>query len=118
MAGVAHAQSAVAEHFDFNGGVEADVLDGIPGQFPGEYHTAHAQIGTAFYAVQVVDGELGGAVDGNVGDHFTQHAQHTEILHQNGVHTHPGSVGGHLGGGGQFPVGEQGVKGQIDLYTP
>ena len=40
-----------------------------------------------------------------------QHTQHTQILHQHGIHTHVAGLCRHLGGAGQFPVGQQGVQG-------
>ena len=118
LAGVAHAQRPVDKGLDLNGGVGADVLDGVPAQLPGEHHPLHAQIGAAQHPVQGVDGELGGAVDRQVGGHLAEHPQDAQVLDEDGVHPDPGGVGGHLGGGGELPVGNQGVEGQVDPGPP
>ena len=118
LAGVAHAQGAVDEGLDLDGRVETDVLDGVPGKLPGEDHPGHAQLGAAAHAVQGVDGELGGAVDGQAGGGLPEHPQNAQVLDEDGVHAHLGGLGGHLGGGGELPVSDQGVEGQVDLGAP
>ena len=118
LAGVAHAQSAVAEHLNFDGGVLADVGDLIPGQLTGEHHPAHPQVCARLDPVQGVDGHLGGGMDGQVGDGLADHPGDPQVLHQHCVYPDAAGVGGYLGRAGQLPVGEQGVQGQKDPAPP
>ena len=118
LTGVTHAQGPVGEHLDLNGGVLADVFDLVPGQFPGEHRTGHAQVGHHLDAVQVVDGHLGGGVDQQVGGHLAHHPQHTHVLYQHRIGPQAAGLGGELRRLGQLPVGEQGVQGQIHLGAP
>ena len=82
---VAHAQRPVDKYLDLNGGVCADVGDVLPGQFPAEHHTAHAQVGGSLHAVQAVNGHLGGGVDRQVRCALAQGAHQSHILHQHCV---------------------------------
>ena len=118
LAGVAHAQGPVGEHLDLDGGVLADVFDLIPAQLPGEDRPGHAQVGHHLHTVQIVDGHLGGGVDGQVGGYLPHHPQHPHVLHQHRVGPQGGGLGGKLRRLGQLPVGEQGIEGQIYLGSP
>ena len=48
-------------------------------------------------------------MQGELRSHLVEHPGHAQILDDDGVHPHVANLPGHLGGGGQFPVGEQGV---------
>ena len=106
---IAHAQGAVGKGLDLNGRVLADVADLIPAQFPGEDRPGKAQFGALLHAVQAVHGHLSGGVQGELRSHLVEHPGHAQILDNDGVHPHLVDLPGHLGGGGQLPVGEQGV---------
>ena len=106
----------MAEDLNLNGGVLADVGDLVPGQLTGEHHTGHAQVGAQLDAVQVVDGHLGGGVDGQVGGCLTQHPQHAQVLDQHRVHADLSGLGGQPGALGHLPVSEQGVEGEVHLH--
>lgn len=90
----------------------------VPGQLPGQDHPAGPQVGAPLHPVQGVDGQLGGGMDGQVGDRLAQHAHHAQVLDDHRVHADGAGVGGNFGGPGQLPVGEQGVQGQVDLAPP
>ena len=94
------------------------MADGLPGELPGEDHPGHAQLGAAAHPVQGVDGELGGAVDGQTGSGLPEHPQDAQVLDEDGVHPNLGGLGGRPGGGGELPVGDQGVEGEVDLGPP
>ena len=94
---------------DLNGRVLADVADLIPAQFPGEDRPGKAQLGALLHAVQTVYGHLSGGVQGELRRPLVEHPGHAQVLDDDGVHPHLVDLPGHLGGGGQFPVGEQGV---------
>ena len=57
-------------------------------------------------------------MDRQVGGHLAEHPQDAQVLDEDGVHPDPGGVGGHLGGGGELPVGNQGIEGQVDPGPP
>ena len=118
LAGVAHTQGPVYEHFNFNGGVGADIGDLGPVQLSGEDHTLHAQVGAPQYAVQGMDGHLGGGVDLQVRGGLLEHPQYAQVLNQHRVHTHLTGLDGQLCRGGELPVREQGIEGQINFCTP
>ena len=65
-----------------------------------------------------MDGELGGAVDGQTGSGLPEHPQDAQVLDEDGVHPDLGGLGGRPGGGGELPVGDQGVEGEVDLGPP
>ena len=108
----------MAEDLDLNGGMLADVGDLVPAQLPAQHHPGHPQVGAQLHPVQGVDGHLGGAVDGQVGHRLAEHPGHPQVLDDHPVDSDVAGVGGHLGGGGQLPVGEQGVHGQVYLHPP
>ena len=113
---VAHAQRSVDKGLNLNGGVGADVGDLLGGQLPGQHRPGEAQIRTAFHAIQVVNGHLGGGVEVHIGGHLTHHLEKAHVLHQNGVHAQTGGLHRHLGGLSHFPVGGQGVEGEVHLH--
>ena len=57
-------------------------------------------------------------MEGQVGSGLLQHPDHTQVLHDQRIHPHIAGLGGQLGGQRQFPVGQQRVQGQVDLYPP
>ena len=78
LAGVGHAQCAVAEYLDLNGGVGGDIADLLPAQLTAQHHTAPTHSGAKLHAGQIVDGHLGGSVDGNVGSDLLTQLHHTQ----------------------------------------
>ena len=108
----------MGKYLDLNGGALADIFDLVPGQLPGEHRTGHAQVGHHLYAVQIVDGHLGGGVDRQIGGHLAHHPQYAHVLHQHRVGSQSAGLHGKVGGLRQLTVGEQGVQGQIDLGSP
>ena len=52
----------------------------------------------------------------HVGGHLTHHLEKAHVLHQNGVHTQTRGLHRHLGGLSHFPVGGQGVEGEVHLH--
>ena len=57
-------------------------------------------------------------MDGQVGDALAEHPQNAQVLDDDGVDADAAGVGGHLGRAGEFPVGEEGVQGEVDLAPP
>ena len=108
----------MGEDLDFDGGALADGFNLIPAQLPGEHRPGEAQIGGHLHPVQVVEGHLGGGVDGQIGDDLAEHPQHAQILNEHRVGADGAGLGGHLRRLRQLPVGEQGVEGQVDLRPP
>ena len=108
----------MGEDLNLNGGIGADVGDLVPGQLPGEDHAGHALVRAELHAVQVVDAHLGGGVDRHIRGHLAEHPEHPQVLDQHGVHPEAAALLGHLGRGGELPVGEQGIQRQIDLHAP
>ena len=49
LTGVAHAQSAMGEYFDLDGGMFADVIDFLTAQFPTQNHSRHAHGGAKLH---------------------------------------------------------------------
>ena len=118
LAGVTHTQGSVGEGLNLNGRVETNVLNGVPAEFPGEDHPGHAQLRAAADAVQAVDGQLCGPVDGKAGSHLAEHPQDPQVLDEHRVHPRLGGLGGRPGCGGELPVGNQGVQGEKYLGAP
>ena len=76
LAGIAHAQRAMDEDFNFNGRVGADVADFLPAQLPAENDPLDTHGGAQQHAGQRMDGHLGAAVDGNAGGDLTAQLHH------------------------------------------
>ena len=108
----------MAEDLDLDGRAVTDVFDLTGGQFPGEDGPFEAQVGAGFYPVERVDGHLGGGVEGQVGGGLPHRPEDPRVLDENGVSPQFAGPAGQLGSGGQFPVGEEGVESQVDLYPP
>ena len=106
------------EDLDLHRGPGAQILNGGPGQLPGQHHPGHPQVCAGLDAVQVVDGHLGGGVKVHVGNGVPQEPGHPQVLNQDGVHPGVGGKGRSLGGQGQLPVGQEGVQRQVDLGSP
>ena len=115
---VAHTQSAVDEDFNLDGGVRADVADFLPAQLPAENHPLQAHGGAQLHPRQGVDGHLSGAMDGNMGGNLAAQLHHAQILHDKSVDVILGGVADQLRGLLHFPVGHQGVQGQMHLHAP
>ena len=65
-----------------------------------------------------MNGHLGGAVDRYGGRDLPAQPDDTQILHNEGIHTAQGGLtdqGDHIG---HFPVGNQGIQGQMHRNTP
>ena len=65
-----------------------------------------------------MDSHLGGAVDGDVGGDLTAQLHHAQILNDKGVDVILGGVADGLRRFLHFPVGNQGVQGQMHLNAP
>ena len=118
LAGIAHTLGAVAEHFDLNGGMGADVADLIPGKLPGQHRPGAAQIRRPLHAVQIHNAHLGAGVDGQIRSRPAHQIQYAQILHQHRVRPCVGGKAHLLRRAGQLRVREQRVQGQIDLDAP
>ena len=118
LAAIAHTQSTVGKHFNFNGGVGADVGNFLPAQFPAENHPAHAHGSAELYAGQGVNGHLGGAVKADLGSDLLAKADHIQILHDEGIHTAGGSMADQFCNSRSLPVRNQGVQSQVNGNTP
>ena len=118
LAGVAHTQGSVAENFNFNGGVGADVLNLVPAQFPAEDHPPDSHGGAHLDTGQVVYGHLGGAVDRHMGRNLAAQLHHAPVLDDKGVHTRLGGGADQIAQLLHLPVGNQGVEGQVNLNPP
>ena len=108
----------MAEDLDLHRGALTDILDLSGAQLTRKHHPLHPQLGADFYAVQVVDGELGGGVEGQVGGGLFDGPEHAQVLDEHGVHPGVGGQKGLPGGGRQLPVCKEGVHGQVDLDPP
>ena len=118
LAGIAHAQSAVTEDLDLDGGIGADVLDLLPVQLPAQDHPAHAHGGTQLDTCQIVNGHLGGAVEGHMGGDLAAQLHNAQVLDDEGIHTGGGRMADQITEFFGFPVGNQGIQGQMHLNTP
>ena len=118
LAGIAHAQGAVDEHLDLHRAALADELDLPEGQLPGQHHPGEAQLFTGQNAGQVVDGHLGGGMDGQLGGQGADHPGHAQVLDDEGVGPQLVELEDELLCPHQFPVGDQGVHGHIGLDAP
>ena len=65
-----------------------------------------------------MDGHLGGAVDADPGGDLTAQLGHPQILDDEGIDAHPGGLGDEVGYFLIFPVGDQGIQGQVDSHAP
>ena len=77
LTGIAHAKGPVDKDLDLNGGVGADV--------PGKHHPGKAQPVCLQNAADIVDGHLGGGMDGHIRRQRADHPGHAKILHDQGV---------------------------------
>ena len=118
LAGIAHAQGTVAEYLDFNGRIGADIANLVPVQLPAQNHPLHAQGGTQLHAGQGMDSHLSGAVDGNLRGNLAAELGHAQILDDVGVDAGLGGFADQIGNRLEFPVGDQGVQGQMHVHTP
>ena len=118
LAGIAHAQRAMDEDFNFNGRVGADVADFLPAQLPAEDDPLDAHGGAQQHAGQRMDGHLGAAVDGNAGGDLTAQLHHAQVLHDKGINIILRGIADQLRRLGHLPVGDEGVEGQVHLHAP
>ena len=118
LAGIAHAQRAMDENFNFNGRVGADIADLLPAQLPAENNPLYAHGGAQQHAGQRMDGHLGTAVDGNAGGNLTAQLHHAQVLHDKGVNIILRGIANQLRRLGHLPVGDQGIEGQVNLHAP
>ena len=72
-------------------GVLVDVPDLLFGELPGQHHPLAAQSLGLQHAGQVVDGHLGGGVDGQVWGAGFHHFGNAQVLDQQGIHPQAGS---------------------------
>ena len=114
LSGVAHAEGAVAENFDFHGAFPADGGNFALRQLPGQDHPAAAQFGRQLDAVQIVNAHLGAGVDLHRRGNFPAHGNQAQVLDDKGVHAQLGRPANQLRRFGQLPVGGQGVQRQVD----
>ena len=94
------------------------MLDLCQGQLSGEHHPGKAQVGRLFDPLQVMDGHLGGGVDGEIGGRGPDHPGHPQVLDDEGVGPQLAEAEHRLPGPGQLPVGEEGVEGDIGFDPP
>ena len=118
LTGIAHAQCAVTEHFNFDGGVLADIADLLTAQLPAENYPLETPCGAELHPGQGVNGHLGGAVNGNFRGNLSAETDNPQILHDERIHT----AGGCLTDQGRCSIGflirYQSVQRQVDGNTP
>ena len=105
----------MGENFNFNGRIGADVADLVPAQLTAQDNAGHAPGGAELDAVQIVDGQLGGAVEGDMGCDFPALLNDAQILHDESIHTGGGGIADQFAQFAHFPVGDQGVQGQMNF---
>ena len=118
LAGVAHAQGAVGENFNFNGGVGADVADFLPAQLPAQHHSGHSPGRAEQHAGEGMDGHLSGAVDCHLGCNLAAQPHHAQILDDESVHAAHRRMTNQTAELFSLPVGNQGIQGQVDGNAP
>ena len=118
LTAVAHAQSAMAENFNLNGRILANVADLFPVQFPTEHHPAQTPGSAQQHAGQRVDAHLGGAVDGHIRRHIFAQTDHAQILDDKSIYTTFRGMADQSGGFAGFLVRNQGVQRQMDRNAP
>ena len=85
LSGIAHAQSAVSEDLNLDGGVRADVGDLVPVELPRETDALQAHRGAHLHALQAVNAHLRAAVKLKTRQGTPQDLDHAEILNDQGV---------------------------------
>ena len=108
----------MAENFNFNGRICADVADFLPVQLPAQHHPLHPQGSAQLHSSQGMDGHLGGAVDGDIGGNLAAQLRHAQILDNESIHPCLGGFSDQVGNSFEFPVSDQGVQGQMHIHTP
>ena len=109
LTGITHAQSAVTEYFNLNGGVGANIANLLPTQFPAQNHTGKAPGSAHAHTGKAVDGHLSRTMDRHRGRNLPAQPDNAQILHDKGIHTALGGMADqrdHIIG---FLVGDQGV---------
>ena len=86
LAGVAHAQGAVDEHFHLRAAAGADPGDVLPAQLPGQHHPLQTQFPGPAGAAQGEKAHLGAGVERQVRHDGPGQGQQAPVLHQHGVH--------------------------------
>ena len=75
----------MAEHFGFDAAALCDEADLIQRQLPGEHHPGKAHLFAGDGPRQVVNSHLGGGVHRQIGGQRPHHAQHAQILDDDGA---------------------------------
>ena len=89
----------------------------IPAQFPAQHHPSQTHGSAEQHAGQGVDAHLRRAVDGNVGRNLPAQLNHRQILYDEGIHIADSGAANQIADLPHFPVGNQGVQGQVHRNT-
>ena len=110
---IAHTERSMPEDLDFDGTLPADGPELVLGQLPRQDGSGAAQPGGGPDPLEGVDAHLGAGVPLHLGRDRPAQPQRAQVLDDKGVGPAPGGLGDPRGGGGQLPVGKQGVEGQM-----